>query len=453
MTTKGNPRGLALDTLIKVGAGQYANLTLDGVLRRADMIEADRHLYTVLVYGTLERLITLDFLIEQLSDRTDVEEEVRWILRLGLYQLGFLDRVPDHAAINETVDLAPRRAKGFVNALLRTYTRQMAGQERPVTPSEWVERFPVLAHDPLKACSVAYALPVALCEKMQAAFGECAEAVMAAFLEKPPMAIRCNTLKNSPDELAARLMSEGCTVTGGRYLPDALLVTAGNPLAGQAFAEGCFFVQDEASQICVHVLGAKPDERMADTCACPGSKTFGSAVRMENRGEIHAFDLHKSKLSLIESGAARLGVSVVQTEERDARTPDAALFGTMDRVLCDVPCSGLGVIAKKPEIRHKDLSACDRLPAIQAAILEASAAYVKAGGTLVYSTCTWADEENGHVVEGFLKAHPEFEPEEFTIPARRDGYEAIVSARGQVTLTPDRHGTDGFFVARMKRVK
>ena len=155
MTTKGNPRGLALDTLIKVGAGQYANLTLDGVLRRADMIEADRHLYTVLVYGTLERLITLDFLIEQLSDRTDVEEEVRWILRLGLYQLGFLDRVPDHAAINETVDVAPRRAKGFVNALLRTYTRQMAGQERPVTPSEWVERFPVLAHDPLKACSVA----------------------------------------------------------------------------------------------------------------------------------------------------------------------------------------------------------------------------------------------------------------------------------------------------------
>ena len=453
MMEKGNPRRLALDTLCKVGAGQYANLTLDGVLRRADMSEADRHLYTALVYGTLERQVTLDFLIGQLSDRTDIEDAVRWILRLGLYQLTYLDRVPDHAAIHETVELAPRRAAGFVNALLRSYTRRMGESRRLTTPAAWVEAFPVLADRPIEAAAVAYALPVPLCEKMQAAFGERAEQVMAAFLEKPPMAIRCNTLKISPEELADRLTAEGCTVTGGCYLPDALLVTAGNPLQGSAFADGLFFVQDEASQICVGVLGACPDERLVDTCACPGSKTFGCAVRMENRGEIYSFDLHKSKLSLIESGVARLGISVVRTQERDARTPDESLFGTMDRVLCDVPCSGLGVIAKKPEIRHKDLATCERLPAIQAAILEASAAYVKVGGTLVYSTCTWAQEENRFVVECFLKGHPDFVAEDFVFPARGEGCEDIVSRGGMVTLTPDRHGTDGFFVARMKRIK
>ena len=441
-----------MDTLCKVGAGQYANLTLDGVLRRADMSDADRHLYTALVYGTLERQVTLDFLIEQLSDRTDIEDGVRWILRLGLYQLAYLDRVPDHAAIHETVELAPRRATGFVNALLRGYTRRMAGARTPVTPARWAEAYPVLVGDATRAMAVAYALPLPLCEKMRTAFGDRAEAVMAAFLDKPPMAIRCNTLKTTPDELAARLTAEGCTVERGRYLPHALLVTEGNPLKGQAFADGLFFVQDEASQICVEVLGAAPNERLADCCACPGSKTFGSAIRMENRGEIHSFDLHKSKLSLIESGAERLGISVVQTEERDARNPDEALLGSMDRVLCDVPCSGLGVIAKKPEIRHKDLSACERLPAIQADILEAGAGYVKVGGTLVYSTCTWAEEENRLVVEGFLKNHPEFEPEDFTIPTRVEGYADILSCGGMVTLTPDRHGTDGFFVARMKRI-
>jgi 16S rRNA (cytosine967-C5)-methyltransferase len=189
----------------------------------------------------------------------------------------------------------------------------------------------------------------------------------------------------------------------------------------------------------------------ADTCACPGSKSFGIALSMGNEGDVHSFDLHKSKLSLITSGAERLGLSTVTANERDARHPDPALLGQCDRVLCDVPCSGLGIIAKKPEIRHKDLTESARLPAIQAAILEASAGYLRSGGVLVYSTCTVLPAENQAVVTAFLAAHPEFEPLDFTFPARDPSVRDIVSEGGMVTLLPDENRTDGFFIARMRK--
>ena len=207
------------------------------------------------------------------------------------------------------------------------------------------------------------------------------------------------------------------------------------------FDEGYFFVQDEASQICVEALGAEPDTLLIDACSCPGSKSFGSAIKMENKGRVLSFDLHDSKLKLIDKSAARLGIDVITAEVRDGRVCDESLIGQADRVLCDVPCSGLGVIAKKPEIRYKSLADFKRLPEIQLAILENCSQYVKVGGTLVYSTCTVLPEENRENVAKFLASHPEFSPVDFQIGD-------VASEGGMLSLSPDLHGTDGFFVAK-----
>lgn len=460
-------RSLALSTLLSVEGGQYANIAVDTTLSRHPLSAQDRGLYTTLVYGVLERKITLEYLLSRFSARplADLDDTVRVALCLGLYQLVYLDRVPDHAALDETVSLVPRRSAGYVNAVLRAYLRFEAalpptpdGRLAPredglTTPADWVVRFPDLASDPIRALSVAVGVPIPLCRLLTEALGEArAATALAAFGERPPITLRVNPLRTAVEDTAAALTAEGFSVASALYAPFALRVTDGALTGTKAFADGHFFVQDEASQICVSLLGACPGERVVDTCSCPGSKAFGMALDMEGRGEVYAFDLHKSKLSLITKGAERLGLSIIRTAERDARDPDPALVGTCDRVLCDVPCSGLGVIAKKPEIRHKDLGESARLPAIQAAILEASAAYLKVGGMLVYSTCTVLPAENEEVVTAFLARHPEFAPADFTVPAKDPSVRDIRSRGGMATLLPDENRTDGFFIARLRRI-
>lgn len=461
-----SPRALALSTLLEVEKGKYGNIAVDTVLRRTDMSEPDRHLYTALVYGVTERKTTLEFLLGKFSSRPldQLDGTVRLALCMGLYQLIYLDRVPDHAALDETVSLVSRKVSGFVNAVLRSYLRFEAAlpkasdgsraprENRLTTPAEWVSRFPELGEDDLTALSVCYGVPASLCETFVGALGYGrAASALAGFCQKPPMTVRVNTQKTTPEQLTAELTAAGLTVLPSLYASTALRVPEGAITATEAFQRGDFFIQDEASQLCVAALDAHPDHIVADTCACPGSKSFGIALTMENRGEVHSFDLHKSKLSLIESGAQRLGLSIVTATERDARQPDPDLLGRCDRVLCDVPCSGLGVIAKKPEIRHKDLTESARLPAIQADILEASAGYLKPGGVLVYSTCTILPAEDQAVVTAFLAAHPEFEPFDFTFPAKDGTISDIVSEGGMVTLLPDENRTDGFFIARLRR--
>ena len=460
------PRSLALSTLLSVEKGKYGNIAVDTVLRRTDLSEADRHLYTALVYGVTERKTTLEFLLGKLSSRplSELDDTVRLALCTGLYQLIYLDRIPDHAALDETVSLVQRKVSGFVNAVLRSYLRFEAslpclsdGSKAPrekhlTTPEQWISRFPELGSSGLTALAVCYGVPVSLCETFVAALGyDRAASALAGFCEKPPMTVRVNTEKTTPEALAAELTAVGLTVEPAHYASTALRVPEGAITATEAFGRGDFFVQDEASQLCVAALDAHAGDVVTDTCACPGSKSFGIALTMQNRGEVHSFDLHKSKLSLIASGAERLGLSIITADERDARDPNPDLLGKCDRVLCDVPCSGLGVIAKKPEIRHKDLTESARLPSIQAAILEASAGYLKPGGVLVYSTCTILPAENEDVVTAFLARHPEFEPWEFTFPARDDTVSDIVSKDGMVTLLPDQNATDGFFIARLRR--
>ena len=460
-----SPRSLALQTLLAVERGRYGNIAVDTALRRHPMSDPDRHLYTALVYGVTERKTTLEYLLSKFSSRpmTELDDAVRVALCMGLYQLIYLDRVPDHAALDETVSLVPRKVSGYVNAILRAYLRFEAslprlpdGGKQPrenqlTTPAAWMERFPDLA-DPMKALSVCCGVPLSLCETFVDALGyDRALSALTAFGDKPPITVRVNTQKTTAEALTAELTAAGLTVSPALYAPHALRVPEGAITATDAFARGDFFVQDEASQLCVAALDAQAGDVVADTCACPGSKSFGIALTMENQGEVHSFDLHKSKLSLIASGAERLGLSVITADERDARTPDPSLLGKCDRVLCDVPCSGLGVIAKKPEIRHKDLTESARLPAIQAAILEASAEYLKPGGVLVYSTCTILPAENQDVVTAFLAAHPEFEPYDFSFPAKDATVSDVLSEGGMITLLPDRNRTDGFFIARLRR--
>ena len=435
--TSTTPRALALSLLLRCeGDDLYSNLILDTAIRRGNLSDADRGLLTALVYGVLEKKLTLDYLIDHLSDRParDIDTDARVLLRMGLYQLRFMDRIPAHAALNETVSLAPKRSRGFVNAVLRRYTRE--GDD-----IAWPDR----QGSPLDYLSVTYSFPAPLCERFVTMFGlDRAERVLAAIDRTPPLTLRANTCRTSVDELSARLTAAGATVSPALHAPHALRLEGGNPTALPGFDAGDFFVQDEASQVCVEAVDAREGMTVLDICACPGSKSFGMALNMKSTGSLTAFDLHKNKLSLIEKGASRLGLTNITTVARDGREFDPALEGIADRVLCDVPCSGFGVLAKKPEIRYKDLAALAPLPDIQLAIVENACRYVKPGGVLIYSTCTLFPEENEDNVARFLSRHPEFTPTDFTVGD-------LTSTNGALTLTPDEHGTDGFFVAKFTK--
>ena len=424
-----NPRKIAYDVLVKcASAEQYSNIALDTAIKRADLTAPDRGLLTTLVYGVIERQLTLDAIIESLCDRgsEEISPDVRTLLRLGLYQLAYLDRVPDHAAVNETVNMTGKRSRGFVNAILRAFIR--SGKEIPIPDRET---------DAVGYLSVKYSFSPALCRKFIDTFSlERAEELFAAFGETPDLTLRTNTLRISREELIQKIEEQGIRALPTKESEVGIRVCDRSPVTElHGFGDGLFFVQDEASQLCVKALDAKAGMRVLDTCACPGSKSFGAAIDMNNCGEVISCDLHRNKLSLVESGAARLGISILTTEERDARNQNEAWLGTFDRVLCDVPCSGFGVFAKKPELRYKDPAASAALPDIQLAILKNASTYVKVGGKLVYSTCTLLPAENDWNVDRFLKDNDNFN---------------LWDVR---TLYPDTNGTDGFFYAVMERVK
>ena len=424
-----DPRKIAYDVLVKcASAEQYSNIALDIAIKRSDLTPPDRGLLTTLVYGVIERQITLDAIIDSLTDRKseEISPDARTLLRLGIYQLAYLDRVPDHAAVNETVNMAGKRRRGFVNAILRAFIR--SGKEIPI---------PDKNADAVGYLSVKYSFCPALCRKFIDTFSlERAEELFAAFGETPDLTLRTNTLRVSREELIEKIGEQGIHALPTKESEVGIRVCDRSPVTElYGFSEGLFFVQDEASQLCVRALDAKPGMRVLDACACPGSKSFGAAIDMNNKGEVISCDLHRNKLSLVESGAARLGISILQTQERDARNTNEEWLGTFDRVLCDVPCSGFGVFAKKPELRYKDPAASAALPDIQLAILKSASQYLKVGGKLVYSTCTLLPAENDWNVARFLKNNDNFN---------------LLDAR---TLYPDTDGTDGFFYAVMERVK
>jgi len=425
MTT--NIRAVALTVLDKCTAsGQYSNIALDTALKRNELSIADRGLLTSLVYGTLEHLLTLDHFISALSSRglDELDGHTRNLLRLGLYQLAFLDRVPDHAAVNETVELAPKRTRGFVNAILRAFLR--ADKQIPLPDRDC---------DPIAYLSARYSFAPAICEKFLSIFGfDCTERLLTSFCAPPSVTLRVNTLKTTRRSLLRELTEQGFDAVETLESPHGILLRGNAPVPSlPGFSDGLFFVQDEASQLCVEALDARPDMRAIDVCACPGSKSFGIAASMENRGTLLSCDLHQNKLSLVKSGAERLGVSIIEVLGRDAREPNPDWIGAFDRVLCDVPCSGFGVFAKKPELRYKDPAQSAGLPEIQLAILRNASTFLRAGGLLVYSTCTLLPEENEENIARFLQTSPD------------------LSLLRERTLTPDVDGTDGFYFAVLQK--
>ena len=421
--------------------GKYLNIEADSAIRRNGLAGADRALYTNLLYGTVERRITLDYLLENLCDRplAKLDRNVAIILRMSLYQLRYLDRVPAYAVLQEAGELtrrfAAQSAVGFVNAVLREYERRGDKIELPQPQADF-KRY----------LSVTYSYPAWFCAELMQSRGKArAESILRAFEKNPPLTLFPNLLKTDRDGLLLALRAEGIDCEQTRYSPYGVRLRGHVPIdAIGPLSRGLCFVQDEASQLAALALGAKPGERLLDSCACPGGKSFALALLCADKAGILSCDLHENKLSLIRRGAEKLGIRSVSAEQRDSGEFYPPYEGAFDRVLCDVPCSGLGVLSKKPDIREKKEEDIARLPAVQRKILENCARYVRPGGVLVYSTCTIHPAENEEQIEAFLKAHPQFMPEPFWIRQ--------AEAAGMQTLLPDRYdGMDGFFIAKLKK--
>lgn len=429
-----NPaRELAAKSLRRLSDGKYVNLEVSAALKPGALSSEDRGLYTALVYGVVERLITLDYIIEKQAVRPvcEISEDALWALRLGIYQLAFMDKIPPHAAVDQSVELCEKRSsRGFVNAVLRSFIR---GGCKICYPDR-------ISGGEAGYLSVRYSVPIPLCRMFIEWYGaEFSEKLFSAFLQKENIGVRVNTLKISVNDAAERI---GAVISGvcGFNLS---VSSVSDERVASGLDEGLWFVQDAASSLCAQVLAPQPGERIADVCAAPGGKSFAAAISMKNRGEVYSFDLHENKISLIREGAKRLGIDIISARDRDARNPDSALLAQCDRVLCDAPCSGFGVIGKKPDIKYKDPESAARLPSIQLDILRSSSGYVKEGGILVYSTCTLNPEENGGVVGRFLAENEDFEKCPFEWSGGR--------CEGELTLFPHLHKTDGFYICKLKR--
>lgn len=438
-----NARETALLTLTACEKqGAWSDGHLKKAIRQAQLDRRDAALASRLCFGVLQNRLLLDFYIGQFSTvkPEKLEPKVLGALRLGLYQLLFLDRVPERAAVNESVDLAKRysrnpRSAGLVNAVLRAFLRQ-----RDALP-------PVEGEDEVETLSLRYSHPRWLVEAFTAALGlEEAEALLRADNEQPPTCVQVNTRRFTAAEALEALRASGAEVTPHPWLPDCLLLAGTGDLEKlEPFRAGAFYVQDAAARLAVLCAGVRPGDRVLDACAAPGGKSFAAALGMEDRGEIVSCDIHPHKLGLIQAGADRLGLSCIAVREQNAKEFVPEWEGRFDAVLADVPCSGLGIIRKKPDIRYKPPAPLAALPEVQRAILDNVSRYVKLGGTLLYSTCTLLERENGDVVTAFLEAHPEFALAPFTLPGPAG------ESGGMCTLWPHRHGTDGFFVGRMRK--
>lgn len=415
----------------------------DGSLKAAcrELDRREAALAARLAYGVLQNRALLDHYLDACCTQRfeTLEPFVRDVLRLGAYQILYMDRVPDSAAVDESVELVKRkkrqRASGMVNAVLRRLSR-----EKDALPE-------LPAGDRAEYLALRYSHPAWLVRRLMELLGDGeAEAFLRLDNEAVPTTIQRNSLRCAANELAESLTASGASLTPHPWMPDCWLLSGGGSLeALPAFQKGWFQVQDAAAKAAVLASGVKPGDRVLDVCAAPGGKSFAAAMVMEDRGEITACDIHRHKLALIEKGAERLGLTCIHTELADGRQLREEWLEGFDAVLCDVPCSGLGIIRKKPDIRYKDPAQLAGLPKVQRAILENAGRYVKPGGVLLYATCTVLPEENGEVTAAFLSSHRSFHPEPFRLPGL-DG-----ENDGTLTLWPQRHGTDGFYICRMRR--
>jgi 16S rRNA (cytosine967-C5)-methyltransferase len=382
-----------------------------------------------LAYGVIRQKMYLDYVISNFvkTPISKLNSADLNIIRMGLYQLIYMNSVPDYAAVDESVELAKKYAKGregFVNGVLRQYQRD----------KDYV-KLPDREEDEVKYLSIKYSYEPWIVEQVLADYGaERAEKILESGNDIPPLTLRVNTLITSREDLNRRLTERGVTVRSSLKYDNMLDVSGDFVLNGRFFMDGLFSVQDEGALECVKMLDPHPGEFVIDTCAAPGGKTMAVAEAMDNFGTVVALDVYKRKIYLITEQATRLGIKIVNAYTWDAMRTDPDLIGKADRVLCDVPCSGIGTARRKPEVKYKEWDMdMEFLPRKQRDILTASSAYVKPGGILQYSTCTILKRENNEVVNDFLRTHKDF---------------SVVETKQLLT---DSDGTDGFFICKLQR--
>lgn len=418
--------------------GAWSAQAMDAAIRKHALSRRDAALATRLTLGVLQNSAYLDHYLDLYCAKPP-EKGLRDILRLGACQLLLTDRIPAHAAVGETVQLCRdhgyARAAGLCNAVLRRIAD--ARDSLPEIPGKGTAQY----------LATRYSHPLWLCERIirehDYAF---AEAFLAKNNEPAPLTIQVNRLKVSSDDYCRALERAEIPYRTFEKLPGCLELSGGSVTALPGFEEGLFYVQDRAARMAVEAAAPEAGMRVLDACAAPGGKSFAAAIRMQDRGSILSCDLQEKKLKRVREGAGRLGISCIETRAMDGRVFDPALEAAFDLVLCDAPCSGLGVIGKRPEIREKSEAEIANLPPIQAAILDNVCRYVKPGGVLLYSTCTVLEAENREQVRAFLARHADFSAEDFQLGDVR-------SDDGCYGFWPQLDGTDGFFIAKLRKIQ
>lgn len=444
---KTTSRYLAVDILkeIEVEAA-YSNLLLRKTMDENDLSKEEANLLTELVYGVIQRKMTLDYQLEPfLKKQKNLDNWVKQVLRMSLYQMEYLDRIPDHAIVNEAVNIA--RAKGhrgivgLVNGVLRNIQRKGVRDVSKIKETK-------------QRLSIQYSLPLWLVEEFIEELGvKEAEELAASFNERPKTSLRVNLKKISRTEAIETLKNEGYEVEASKISPFGIIVSKGVPIDSPLFKEGLLAVQDESSMLVAPALNVEPDHYVLDACAAPGGKTMHIATDFLDEpqgGKIIALDIHQHKIGLINENAKRQNVdNIVQAKPLDARKVlDEFPKNTFDRILVDAPCSGLGLMRRRPEIRYnklkKDILSLQKL---QIAIINAASKVLKPGGVLIYSTCTISTQENQEVVKKFLEENKNFTQEKVVLPNNQ----LQLDPDGSITIYPHQYDTDGFFIASLKK--
>lgn len=432
-------RETALNALIACRKnGSWSNGVLKEYCARDRLDSRDAALAARLCYGVLQNRNKLDFYLQQLltGKPKALHPVVRDVLHLGLYQIYEMDKIPASAAVNESVTLAKKycknpKAGALVNAVLRKAVSTQGTLSEPIS---YADRY---SHPDELISLLKANLPKGTLEPM-----------LIADNAAPQTVAQVNTLRISAEALAERLASQGVAASPHGWMKDCLVLSGTGRLeALPAFRDGLFYIQDPAAKLSVLCAGLpEGGGNVLDCCAAPGGKSFGASIAMGGRGSIVSCDIHAHKTALIENGAKRLGLTNITPRQQDATQTVTEWVEKMDTVIADVPCSGLGIIRKKPDIRYKNLDELASLPALQLKILETQSAYVKPGGTLLYSTCTVLKRENEDVVSAFLAGHGEFAPEPLPLPGIFPE-----NTTGMLTLIPGQYDTDGFFICRLRR--
>lgn len=446
-SSKTRPRELALKALYQIDVEKaYSNLILQKLLRNFGGSELDRAFITELVYGSVRWKYTLDWLISRFTNKPlkKTDPWTRNILRLGVYQLIFLNKVPSFAACNESVKLSKKynkKAAGFVNGVLRNIARHRNKID-----------YPSREKTPVKYLAVKHSFQPWMVRRWLKRYGfDFTDELCHALNTRHDFCIRVNSLKIEKPELKKLLKEQSYELRESLFVPEALYINnPGDIEKNEYYLKGYFQPQDEGSMLVSHVLDPKPDDVVVDVCSAPGGKTTHIAQLMNNKGTIISRDIHPHKIKLVENICRRMGITIVKAEVFDGLKVDEKLVSKADRVLVDVPCSGFGIINRKPDIKWaKAPNDIKQLSDIQYKLLKNASKYVKPGGILVYSTCTLEPEENQNVVESFLKQHSNFELLTDYPVCLKDL--KAVEKKGFIQTYPNKHKIDGFFISKMVR--